>query len=662
MKSISSSRLAAALLSCVLSAALHTGQSHAGEEEVTVRVRDRDGRPIEDARVTLVVRERALPHGPRANFPEDARSSATRRTDAAGEARLAVPDAPCRFWGGLPGWQHVPGELLEAGRAPEVIDLVLAPLPAAHRIAGRVVTHDGATIPSFVRFVTSGPDLARVGTQVDARGDFELFVDEPGEVGGLLATSYHGPEAFLAPVHGGQTDVLVRLEPVRPLTIEVEDTSDRPLENVRLVLERRLLDHWVQDWPGPRQEDSAFLTVVPATRFRVTVSGHGYESLVRELEPEAVGPRLLLQLAPRAALEGVVRRRGAPVEGARVVLLDGQRPRTDPEAGLEDSQRPRGTHGQARSDAQGRFSLPIGHAGTFWIEADDGAGGAVEVGPLALEPGEEHVVDVELAERPPGTIVGRVRVAEGAALPTLFLEGPREQLWQPTPDGTFQVSGLAPGRWTVTPLAPGRGNPAPGKMGFPSHWFPMAYPDGPLTATEVVVESAGEVRVELDLTRLPACTLVGTLALDGAPLEPHPWDAGPYGMEADRQTAWLERLDRGKWEPCVARFRLDGSSRFVLAAHEPGDYRLRLDFSARGQHWTILDRVTLTRGESRWSFDVTTREVALPALEPDANGRFHGRWRWRGPHDLRAFVELPHLGPEGQYLLKVPTGEGAWME
>jgi hypothetical protein len=273
-----------------------------------------------------------------------------------------------------------------------------------------------------------------------------------------------------------------------------------------------------------------------------------------------------------------------------VTLLDGELPRTDARAGLEGVQRGRGRHAQDRTDDEGRFSLPVGHSGTFWVRAYAPGAGAAEHGPLAVdhETGETGLV-VALDE-PLGTIEGTVRMPAGHSTDEVhvLLSSDRQEdvmLW-PARDGHFRARDLAAGRWTLRAVGTGnaqrdddQASDPERQVGFVSHFVPMP-PDwlGIDHAAEVLLAPGGTETVVFDLAQPPTCVLACSLRVDGRALLTQPWDPGWYGMGAFSNLARLEREERGSWEPPVAEVQLDGSGAFRVGALEPGTYRLAVDF------------------------------------------------------------------------------------
>lgn len=235
------------------------------------------------------------------------------------------------------------------------------------------------------------------------------------------------------------------------------------LETGAPVAEGRVRGIWSEGGP-PRPafsalagEDGAFSADAPAGAFEVTCGKDGDESAaVRVVVEPGAHLELVLYVAARAAVAGVVRDAQGPLPGVTVV---GQPART----------------GQARlratavSDQDGRFLLPGLPPGPVVLEAQDQGrfAEARAVAQVALPYAEVELVLAETSVSLEGWITADGRPVPGATVEAraTAAEG-RRRFWARRVDlarggvsdeeGHYAVAGLAPGRFIVTAQAPGR--------------------------------------------------------------------------------------------------------------------------------------------------------------------------------------------------------------
>jgi hypothetical protein len=159
-------------------------------------------------------------------------------------------------------------------------------------------------------------------------------------------------------------------------------------------------------------------------------------------------------LRPASRVRGRVTAAGAPVSGARVVVLedmDGSGALVNDFKCVVMRDFPRG---RASSDADGGFALDVDVDRGFWIRAEAEGWVAAELGPL--DPTKLHADEVfELALTHGGAIEGRVvradgKSGEGTIVAINHGDGAARTM-RAGPDGFFRFDALVPGRWQVLP-------------------------------------------------------------------------------------------------------------------------------------------------------------------------------------------------------------------
>lgn len=604
--------------------------------------------------------EEARTQGPSERLALTARSDADGRFEVAGVAL-----GPVRVWAGAEGMLHAVSAPVEVGaRGPGAeVELALEPLRAVDRIRGIVLSPTGEPVPgarldgmerlggggTSVAFV-AGPD-GRFEIVARARHVYDLLVRDPGE------RWAHVPARGLQP---GMPELELRFQEARWMGIGVRTPDGALPADCRVEatsseeggLERATLDPDAEGWLRMR---------VPAMSFTVRAEARGFRPAeAGPFRPEEAPDELTLELVPAPGVRGRVLADGAPVSGAEVTLHG-----HDPRWRIEHQGYPCFTSPHAadrtRTDAEGRFTLDLRRAGTWFVRAEAEGWAARESERMELDP-DVGRAGLELVLGPGGVLEGRVLVAPGrdpaGVIVAVNRGDARARTVRSGADGSFRFEGLMAGPWQLL-----RGsqevNPNGGGSSYGSAETPLEIP------FNCVIRDGETTVQDLDLRAFEPCTLRGTLLVNGAP-------ARDWGV-----TGWPGAKETMVGTPPSTAVAADGS--FQLVVDEPGPLRLSFTAPAElGGSGRIDVRSVVSPGDNEWRADLAMGSLSgrflsgvpdgervafyvsgegvepscwLP-LEPDADGRFVVPFAPAGRGSIRAMEEQ---GGEWQWLTLLET-------
>ena len=416
-------------------------------ETVTLRLVDRDRKPVSNARVAFTDSEEMLDVRMLLREPFVARAA---RGNDAGEVVLQLARSRYDFAVSAPGFQTT---ILEqqsiAGR--RTIDVTLDP---SFAIRGRV-HRDGVAVPN-VQVVL----LDHERTMTD--GDAPVATDAQGrfEVGGLARGKYRlgfykheelvqrtlaaeAPSTMEVPLPPAGTlrarvvDAATR-EPVREFVYSIEPLEPQE-DDARLGSPRM--------HRGEANSDGRFVVTIPAGRYRVSAAATAYtasqplEVLVSEREPAEV----TIQLDRGITLTGrVTDDSGAPVEGAEVFVTPAEGDRANKRSA------PRVRPGNGVSGADGTFTISGIEPGVATLMARKE--GFVPFR-KALDAGTETTLDIRLSRGL--TLEGVVTragkpVADAQVSAMSAAVGGDHQPATTDRNGRFVLQGLVAARYTIS--------------------------------------------------------------------------------------------------------------------------------------------------------------------------------------------------------------------
>jgi hypothetical protein len=375
--------------------------------------------------------------------------------------------------------------------------------------------------------------------------------------------------------------------------------------------------------------------VPPARPFRVEVRApEHHPASGPRVDPGELPARLSVECEPWPRLVGRVTRAGVPVAGARVALHTSVRTGWSAEVdGVPLAYEPAGD--AAETDAGGRFALPVppapaapaptGVAGalaglfgrpaprasrTLCIEVDAGERG-VAVVEDAPEPGAgASSLEVELAV--PGAIEGRLLLPDDAPAGGRWILAGRgvgePRAGRTASDGSFRLSGLAPGPWRVVEAGPD---------GAPHGYRSSSTFGGEARWTGGCEVRAGET-THHDVDLRGRTRLTGRLTVDDA--GPGPWTV--LALRPRRGLAGFAGL---------APLEPDGS--FALELSAPGPLELSFSGELDGTPVELVVPVEVVDGDNDWALALETAPLLVegPADRPDLALRVEltGGARWQ---------------------------------
>ncbi|NOT31018.1 MAG: carboxypeptidase regulatory-like domain-containing protein [Planctomycetes bacterium] len=524
-----------------------------------------------------------------------------------------------------------------AGELVGDVTIVMGAADGGTSIAGLVLDPDGRVVPyAEVRIASEGTSYS-ISAGENGRFRVQLGHEKPCEVTAFDPERSHR-EATLQGIAPGTTDLVLRLVPAPEFELLVLSREGAPIERYAVAtISARTSEVLAMQLEAERSEGRCAVSV-PAQQFSVEVRANGWMAVrLGPFSAETPPPRLECRLAPAGGVHGVVEAEGSPVPGAWVALYEelGTREtyngfplRTSKEPALE-----------SESDTDGRFSLSVERAGTYYLRAEVEGYACAELGPLALTPDGLREERIELGRG--GSIAVSVRSSSGALIEAVgklvaISRGDGFARTQRTDEaGRTIFVGLTPGSWQVA-LSESEIDPREGAL------YSSTKTAGPIPSNcRVFEQETTHLDLLLEQELEGECQLTGRLEIDGRPAE-----------------GWLAALDQER-ETLHEPRGLSEPGFFRLAVDEPGSYRLNLrtDTADPGAMLVILDPVELVAGNQFWSleFDTGALEGTLPSSGA-AEALVFYRWQ-RG-----ALACLAPLVPdaEGRFrCVRVPAGRGA---
>lgn len=365
----------------------------AGGARIHGTIWDAGSGPIAQA----AVRALALSAGAR---PEGARTFVV-IADQRGEYRLRLPPGGFRLVADADGYSPAAVEVWTA--VEQRRDFRLAP---AARVSGRVVHHGQPVAAARVHFDRQGAGPATAITvTTDATGAFLAGslpggqYDVWGRSGALVG---RGPQLTVVP--GGAAELVIELARGAVVAGFIRDPAGRPVPQARLRVKKDF-GETIADAAGRFR-----LEGLPPGRHTLSAEakGHGraeHAVVVGNSYVEGV----VLVLPPEARVHGRVwDRRGQPVAGASVFVGEDLVPELSMNVGM------------ARTDQTGWFEVGGLAPGRLRVEAEHPTAGRGIAGPVQVQAGAVHEVDV-VAGR--GVVRGRVSWQDGAPAAGVVVRG-----------------------------------------------------------------------------------------------------------------------------------------------------------------------------------------------------------------------------------------------
>ena len=339
----------------------------------------------------------------------------------------------------------------------------------------------------------------------------------------------------------------------------------------------------------------------------------GAETITLKDGEDRSGIDLHLQFVPTARLDGTI------------VMPDGQ-PASNVPLAVKITSVPDsmdlfrvGDPGQARSDAQGRFSFSSVAPGQYEITARVGApapsvdpfGQTVTSSPALLFAQSSVIVSgsdatVALTLQPGVTIAGSL-VFDGTTKPPTDMRGIRVSLAAPAyaasvgatatqanADGTFRIAGVAPGRFRLAATVPGSSPTS----GWALRSAILSTPSGPVDALDAPIE----IRLGMNLDNVVMTFTDHPAELSGA-LQT------PAGVVPSDYFIIVFATDRAQWGPQSRRTvmaRPTTAGRYSVRNLPPGEYYLAAVTDLLPNEWfdpaflesLVPSATTLTIGDS----------------------------------------------------------------
>ncbi|HTF87653.1 MAG TPA: sigma-70 family RNA polymerase sigma factor [Planctomycetota bacterium] len=364
---------------------------------------------------------------------------------------------PHRLWAHAEGSRYSWTEPFTAALDAELhdIQLVLTPLLATDRIAGRVVDPEGAPMAGAqLRYAIHAQEHAHATSMVtNEKGAFELVIeydDTTADFTALDNDERFGPTTVNG-VTPGTLDLVIRLSTKRLVSVHLRDKDGVGVDAATLDVEQRGFSAPVTANVLAKGD---YEIPVPEDAFNLTIEAPGFRS---ELRPRLVGATMpaVLEIVMRRApqVHGRVLADGAPLAGVLVRFARDDSDATDTIDGFRYRYLAREHWGPStKSDAQGRFQLSCDVDGKFWLRAIADGWAPAELGPIDVAELSPEV-DLDIALTRGGAIEGRVLLpdgqdGEGAIVAINHGDGePRTR--RAGANGFFRFEGLTPGKWQV---------------------------------------------------------------------------------------------------------------------------------------------------------------------------------------------------------------------
>ncbi|MBI4880598.1 MAG: sigma-70 family RNA polymerase sigma factor [Planctomycetes bacterium] len=441
----------------------------------------------------------------------------------------------------------------------------------------------------------------------------------------------------------------IRLEPADNIEIQVRDEEGNAVTrfDAQLNADRPAI---LDDAYDHRSDMGVWRVRRPAQPFTVSVCAIGFEKVrLGPFEPSATASPIVATLGHQPGLSGRVTFEGRPVAGARILLAEpaGEGERIEC-LGFASRRRPGALRDAVLSDEQGRFHVPLGRKGPYFVRAEAAGFAPGEAGPIDFEPGI-GVAGAEIILCRGGTLRGRV-LAPPDADPTGMIVGVSCGDGFPTsqrigPDGAYEFTNLTPGPWQVAPCEHEVG-PSPDSL-VAATYYDQAAPK-PLAdwSCEVL---AGEITTfDVDLRTFGGAILHGRIEVAGLP-----------GVQAWTIAARHEDLLPSVDERWYGGAAADGT--FLLRSVRSGRHDLHIDAgSGPLSQTTIRTVVNLSPGENVWNLSFETGFLAGRILTPKGAGPIYHLLL----HDLDT-VMLTYLRPGEDGTIPrrlVPAGPGRIVE
>jgi len=381
------------------------------------------------------------------------------KTDARGHFRFEdlAAGSFLRVHAGGEGWRWSTSEPLELVPGGDLLnlELVLEPLAPEDVIEVHVVSPGGDPVPRAPiqhRYETRSRSSSG-STQTDERGIFRLFVDVPAPRSFLAADPEGRFCAALAlDVEPGTGPVELRLRERQVFRLEVEDQHGAPVEAFQNVVRLKAVDFTIVDRSKKPQLAPGVVEVLdPPATFDLEVSAEGYERVtLGPFEPGLTTVKATLTSLP--GIHGIVRANGEPVAGATVEVHPEVGPTSREVVNGFPCYVQRRTAATAKSDAEGRFTLTVREAQSFYVRAQAVGFAPTELGPLRLDP-SVGMDGLELELGHGGTIEGRVLVRAGEDPAGRIVGASRGDGFGVTTrtdaEGRFRFTQCTPGPWQV---------------------------------------------------------------------------------------------------------------------------------------------------------------------------------------------------------------------
>ena len=594
---------------------------------VAGRVVDAAGRPVAGARVRVTGPdiEGDLAYA-RRRGPAEA-PGPRGETDGGGGFRIeGVRAGPARVWAVAEGRRYaftLPVEVAAAAVSGG-LELVLDDLEELDRIEGRVLDPEGrpvagASVGYYWNASSSGGAVVRAGAggrfalRLAARAPHELSATDPGD---------RWASVSLTGVQPGTLDVVLQFREARELELRVTDLAGAAIEEFAVHVRSADTGNYLDSLPRAASPGGVRVLRAPAQPFRVEVLAAGHAvGHAGPCDPAALPAVLECRLEALPGVRGRVVREGLPVAGARVglhavhpegvrVLHNGFRARLDawPEA-------------EAVTDAEGRFALDLREEGRYALLVSAEQLALAELGPLDLDP-RAGAAGLEVALGAGGTLSGRVRVDPGreaaGTIVGLSRGDGRARTVRVGPDGEFRFERLTPGPWQLRrcdqEIDPERGSTtySAGETG-PIRW-------------DCEVFEGEETVFDLDLAGQPACVLLGSFAVGGAPAAG--WSAG-----LSRGDAGTETFE----QPSTA---VDARGGFRLEVGSPGRYELVLELHLEHAILVVREPLELVPGEQSWSWDLPAARLAIDGAPGAAEAELSLGYLWEGAGGRRYWARF----------------------
>lgn len=408
-----------------------------------------DGTPLARARVELIDADVSLAERRAAERGSFSRSGLAHRAQCAEDGSFALSGVPVGHWrvaasADVRATAFSEPFALVAGERRVLPELLLGECASA--IRGRVLGPDGAPCADAEIEYSFGARDEFVGTRPAKDGSFVLEGSASDEVDIYArSTGEDSGEVAVLGARPGEIGIVLRIPEPRHFEVRVVDPDGKPVEKYAVGM-------YCADGTGGGGTSLAPGGVSTCTArarpFRVTVLVDGCAPLEQGLFTQADVPAaLLFRLPASGSVHGRVLRAGAPQASLEVhldALLDDPRQRGD---GLPCIARP-GPYAVTQADGSFRVGSERSGRHALWVR---GRTAAIEYVRL-LEIDPAHPLEgLDLDLEATGSIEGRVEMdAQTSSRAALILyscgiAGPRAE--RVTPDGSFRIAGLAPGRW-----------------------------------------------------------------------------------------------------------------------------------------------------------------------------------------------------------------------